>query len=177
MGRSVVGGSGWELGRVRGCRSRRGRCVCVQSGCAPDGRVALRGSIKKHVTKKMKGGGQFTAKSWAAFVLLGAIWGSAFTFIKVGVDTFPPFFLVAYRLFVASVGMGVVNAVRAVQTPAYRATVTRWLRQPRAVAKCMFMGMFNNAVPFSLVAVAEIRTGAGIASSVAFPSLVHAPLF
>ena len=51
-------------------------------------------------------------------LLLGAVWGASFLFIKLGVREMPPETLVALRLVVASLALLVVLYARGLRLPA-----------------------------------------------------------
>ncbi len=101
-------------------------------------------------------------------VLLGAIWGSSFLFIRVAVPVLGPFTLMEVRVGVAALALlpfatalGVVPEVRKLWRP------------------FLIMGTFNAAVPFSLIAFAEIHITASLAAilnstTVLFAALVGA---
>ncbi len=44
-------------------------------------------------------------KEWAAFGLLGMIWGSSFLWIKIGVENIKPFVLVTLRVSFGLLGL------------------------------------------------------------------------
>ncbi len=46
---------------------------------------------------------QITAKSWAAVMLLGLVWGASFMFIELALPGITPFWLAAYRIILASI--------------------------------------------------------------------------
>jgi hypothetical protein len=50
-------------------------------------------------------------KDWAAFWLLGLIWGSSFLWIRIAVQEIGPFMLVALRVLIGALGLAVVALV------------------------------------------------------------------
>jgi drug/metabolite transporter (DMT)-like permease len=93
-------------------------------------------------------------KEWGAFILLGLVWGSSFLWIKIALAEIGPFLLVAYRLLFGLLGLAVVML---------------WQRQPlprdrRTLLAFVFMGIFNTAVPFTLISWGETRIDSGLAS-------------
>jgi drug/metabolite transporter (DMT)-like permease len=82
------------------------------------------------------------AIEWTA---LGAIWGGAFLFTRVAVPEFGPFPLVAVRLLVAAVVLGVWMFVRG----GLAACRARW-------RTLLVLGVVNSAVPFTLFAWAML---------------------
>ena len=91
---------------------------------------------------------------WLWIALLSMIWGGSFIFIKLALTGFQPLTIVAVRLAVGAVLLIAWLAVSG-RIP----TLTR----DRCVAVAM-MGLFNNAIPFTLLTWAQIELGAGFAS-------------
>jgi len=86
-------------------------------------------------------------------LLLSAIWGSSYMFIKVGVRDFSPTALVELRLLLA--GAVLVSFV----------TARRGLRAVRpAVAPGAFVGVIGMAVPFLLITWGETHVDSGVAA-------------
>lgn len=93
-------------------------------------------------------------KEWAAFGMLGLVWGSSFLWIKIAVQEVGPFTLVAFRLLFGVLGLLVIM---------------RWQRQSfprdwRTVLAYLFMGVVNTAAPFVLISWGETRIDSGLAS-------------
>jgi drug/metabolite transporter (DMT)-like permease len=80
-------------------------------------------------------------------LLLGAIWGSSFLFIKVADRSFAPFDIAGGRIALAAVTLTLVLAATGGHLPRGRA---RW-------AHLAVAGLFMNALPFTLIAWAEVR--------------------
>jgi drug/metabolite transporter (DMT)-like permease len=93
-------------------------------------------------------------KDAAALILLAAVWGGSFLFIRVAVPTFGPLPLVAGRVILAAVALAVVFAA---------------LRRPlelRANARgLLILGATNAAIPFTLISWAELHLSAALAST------------
>ncbi|MBI5829362.1 MAG: DMT family transporter, partial [Chloroflexi bacterium] len=93
-------------------------------------------------------------KEWAAFGMLGLVWGSSFLWIKIAVQEVGPFTLVAFRLLFGVLGLLVIM---------------RWQRQSfprdrRTLLAYLFMGVVNTAVPFVLISWGETKIDSGLAS-------------
>lgn len=86
-------------------------------------------------------------------VLLAAIWGASFLFMRVAVPEFGPFALVAMRLGVASVVLIGLLAWRR----QWAGLATHW----RAL---VFVGAVNSALPFVLFSFAALSISAGLSS-------------
>ena len=88
----------------------------------------------------------------ALLVVLSAIWGSSFLFIKLGVDELEPTVVALGRLFVGAAILLPIAATRG----------GLWLLRPhlRTVAT---LGLLNNALPFWLFGFAETRISSGLA--------------
>jgi drug/metabolite transporter (DMT)-like permease len=93
-------------------------------------------------------------KEWSAFVLLGLIWGSSFLWIKIAVQETGPFTLVAFRLLFGLLGLLMVMGLQKKPFP----------RDRRTLLAFFFMGVFNTAVPFTLISWGETRIDSGLAS-------------
>ena len=92
-------------------------------------------------------------RDFAALILLGALWGGSFLFIRVAVPALGPFLLVEWRVALAGVAL-VIYALAVGRAPKIR---TRW--RPFAV-----LGFLNAALPFSLISAAEIYLTASLAA-------------
>src|SRR5919107_2617007 len=90
---------------------------------------------------------------FAGLILLGALWGGSFLFIRVAVPALGPFLLVEWRVALAGVAL-FIYALVVGRTPKIR---TRW----RSFA---VLGFLNAALPFSLISAAEIYLTASLAA-------------
>jgi drug/metabolite transporter (DMT)-like permease len=93
-------------------------------------------------------------KEWAAFTVLGLLWGSSFLWIKIAVENVSPFVVVALR-----VAFGLISLL----------AVMYWQRQaiPRdrpTLLKYLFMGVFNVVVPFLLITWGETHIDSSLAA-------------
>jgi drug/metabolite transporter (DMT)-like permease len=93
------------------------------------------------------------ARELLLLLLLATCWGSAYTFIKVGIETIPPVTLIAARTFLAGALLLAILALRGLRMPSDKAVWGRFL-----VQACL-----NSAVPFTLIAWAEQSVDAGLA--------------
>lgn len=87
-------------------------------------------------------------------LVLSALWGASYTFIKIGVETVPPVTLIAARTLIAGAVLIAVLHLRGLNLPADGRTWGRFL----------FQACLNSVVPFTLIAWAEQTTGAGLAT-------------
>jgi drug/metabolite transporter (DMT)-like permease len=85
--------------------------------------------------------------------VLGAIWGSSYLFIKVGVRDLSPAALIEIRLLCA-IPLLVVFAVRRYG----------WAALWRARRQGLVLGVMNAAVPFTLIAWGETHVDSGVAA-------------
>ena len=88
-----------------------------------------------------------------ALILLGAIWGSSFLFIRIAVPALGPFVLMELRVGLAAVALA-LYALAVARLPKLR---SRW-------RQFLFLGFLNAAVPFTLIAAAEIHLTASLAA-------------
>ena len=93
-------------------------------------------------------------KEWAAFTVLGLIWGSSFLWIKIGVESITPVMLVTLRVSFGLLALLVVMAVQRQSFP----------RDRRTLLKYGFMGVFNLVVPFLLITWGETKIDSSLAS-------------
>ncbi len=93
-------------------------------------------------------------RNWAFFAGLGLIWGSSFLLIKVAVESFGTLPLVSVRLGLAALFMAVF----------LRATGRRWPVARRERLGLLFVGVFNTAVPFTLITWGEQDIDSGLAT-------------
>ncbi|MCA1687206.1 MAG: DMT family transporter [Actinobacteria bacterium] len=93
------------------------------------------------------------ARDLGALLLLGALWGASFLFIRVAVPALGPFALMELRVGLAAVALTLCAAVVG-RLPKLRA---RW-------KQFLFIGTLNAAIPFSLIAAAEIHLTASLAA-------------
>ncbi len=87
-------------------------------------------------------------------LLLATLWGSSYTFIHLGVATIPPITFIAARTVIAGGVLTTVVWLRRVPVPM---SATVWFR-------FLVQSLLNSAVPFTLIAWAETRTPANLAT-------------
>ncbi|WP_421580880.1 DMT family transporter, partial [Shinella sp. M31] len=87
-------------------------------------------------------------------LLLSTLWGSSYTFIKIGVETIPPVTLIAARTLIAGSLLLVLVRARGLSLPRDRVNWGRFL----------FQACLNSVFPFTLIAWAEQTTDAGLAT-------------
>lgn len=88
---------------------------------------------------------------------LSAIWGSSYLFIAFAAEALPPITLVALRLLIGAVSLLIILRLRHIPLPT----------APKTLAALAFMGLFNNAIPFTLITWAESPGGQQINSGLA----------
>jgi drug/metabolite transporter (DMT)-like permease len=82
-----------------------------------------------------------TLNDWALLMVLAAMWGSAFLFIKLGVATVPPMTLVAARLVLGTAVLLPLMYMRGLRLPPLGAA---WL-------PFILLALVGNAIPFYLI--------------------------
>lgn len=92
-------------------------------------------------------------RDFAGLVSLGALWGGSFLFIRVAVSALGPFLLVELRVGLAATAL-LLYALVAGRLPKIR---SRW-------RSFLVLGFVNAAVPFCLIATAEIHLTASLAA-------------
>ncbi len=103
---------------------------------------------------------------WSAFILLSLFWGTSFLFIKIGLRTLDPFMLVALRLMIGWLGLMAILKWRGMNLP------KGWSNWRHLI----FLGIFNTAIPFTLITWAESGVS-GIDSTVTAVLNSTVPLF
>lgn len=83
---------------------------------------------------------------WFAFVLLSALWGASFLFIRVAAPAFGPVFLMDVRVWLAGLSMLLFATITGKRI-SFRGRVKSFL----------FLGALNAGVPFTLIAEAEME--------------------
>lgn len=90
---------------------------------------------------------------WPGLLLLAALWGGSFLFMRVGAPAFGPIPLIGLRLL--------LGALPLLPLLWWRGGFAEW----RQYAKPIFVaGLFNSAFPFCLIAWSELVLPAGLAS-------------
>ena len=101
--------------------------------------------------------------NWLIFLLLGFVWGSSYLFIKLAVDDFGTFTLVALRLIVGSALLWTVVLVARQALP----------RDRRIYGHLLVMAVINITIPFLLITWAEQSVESSLAAILTSP----VPLF
>jgi drug/metabolite transporter (DMT)-like permease len=91
---------------------------------------------------------------WLVFLVLGFLWGSAYLFIKIGVETLTPWTLIASRLGIGTVVLGSVVALTRQPFP----------RETRVYGHLLVMAVVYIAIPFFLITTAEQTVDSALAA-------------
>ena len=114
---------------------------------------------------------QLAKANWLLFIALGFMWGSSYLFIKLAVDDFGTFTLVALRLLVGALLLWAVVLVTRQELP----------RGRRIYGHLFVMGLVNIVIPFALITWAEQTVDSSLAAILTAPvplfAIVIAPLF
>lgn len=112
-----------------------------------------------------------TRTEWLLFLLLGFMWGSSYLFIKIAVDSFGIFTLVALRLLIGAAFLWV----------AFRLNGTSLPRDRRTYGHLVVMALINITIPFALITWAEQSVDSALAAilnaTVPLMVIVIAPMF
>jgi len=105
------------------------------------------------------------------FLALGLMWGSSYLFIKIAVDDFGTFTLVALRLAIGAALLWVVIRLAGQALP----------RERRIYGHLVVMAVVNIVIPFALITWAEQSVDSSLAAILTAPvplfAIVIAPLF
>lgn len=93
-------------------------------------------------------------RSWTGVAVLGAVWGSSFFFFEVALETLGPVTVAFARVAIAAVTLFALIRI-------LRQSLPKDWRSWRALA---VMGILNNAIPFTLIAWAQVVIEGGLAS-------------
>ena len=104
-----------------------------------------------------------TRTEWLIFLALGFFWGSSYLFIKLAVDDFGTFTLVALRLLIGAGLLWTVAIASRAELP----------REPRMYGHLVVMSVINIALPFALITWAERSVDSSLAAILTAP----VPLF
>jgi drug/metabolite transporter (DMT)-like permease len=112
-----------------------------------------------------------TRIEWLLFFALGFMWGSSYLFIKIAVDSFGTFTLIALRLLIGATFLWI----------AFRLNRTSLPRERRTYGNLLVMAIINITIPFALITWAEQSVESALAailnSTVPLFVIVIAPLF
>lgn len=100
---------------------------------------------------------------WLIFLALGFIWGSSYLFIKLAVDDYGTFTLVALRLVIGGIFLWSVFLIARQALP----------RSPRLYGHLLVMAVINITIPFLLITWAEQSVESSLAAILTSP----VPLF
>lgn len=95
-----------------------------------------------------------SARAWLDLATIALLWGGSFLAIRLALDSTGPHWIVAWRCLGACIVMLIVMRAQGLHLP----------RDPRIWAGFLALGIFNNAVPFTLITWAEITVPSGLAS-------------
>ena len=105
---------------------------------------------------------------WGLLALLGLIWGAAFLCVEMALDSVPPLWVAAGRISLAAMLLVGVAYLTGQRLPGFDTATQRriWLH-------CLGMGLFTNAIPFSLLSWGQQL----VTSSFAGITMAVVPLF
>lgn len=105
---------------------------------------------------------------WGLLAALGLIWGAAFLGVEVALGSLPPLWVAAGRISLAALLLVAVAYLTGEGLPGFRTAIQRriWLH-------CLGMGLFTNAIPFSLLSWGQQV----VTSSFAGITMAVVPLF
>jgi len=95
-----------------------------------------------------------SARAWIDLLTIALLWGGSFAAISVALDGTGPHWIVAWRCLGAFAILMLYIRLRGLSLP----------RDGRTWGGFLALGIFNNAVPFTLITWAEITVPSGLAS-------------
>ena len=96
-------------------------------------------------------------------ILLGAIWGASYLFIKIGGETIPPVTLVMMRTTLAAIVLLLAILVRREPLPPRNAPIWKWF---------FIVALINTVIPYTLITWGEHYISSGLALIVGGVGLV-----
>ena len=96
---------------------------------------------------------------WPNIILLAAVWGASYLFIKVAVDEIEPAPMMAMRTLLAAAVLGIYLGLRLGWSRAGTDLRAAWRH-------CLVLGVLNAALPFWLIAWGEKHIDSGLAAVV-----------
>ncbi|MEM7471072.1 MAG: DMT family transporter [Pseudomonadota bacterium] len=93
-------------------------------------------------------------RAWGELILLSVIWGASFLSIRVALDEVPFVTTVAHRVVWAALILWCYILIKGLPLPT----------APRIWGACLVMGIFNNVIPFSLMAWGQLYIETGLTS-------------
>lgn len=93
-------------------------------------------------------------KGWGGLALLALLWGGAFAFITVGVETIPPSIVAFGRLALAALVLTVWAVAQRRYLPPMKDRRWLWFAG---------LGLFGNTLPFTLIAIGQQTVPSGVA--------------
>lgn len=109
---------------------------------------------------------QPTVVNWLEIALLGVIWGGSFLAMHIALEGFAPLSVAAGRIILGAATLCVVCLALRIRLPSWRTNRRVWLF-------AVGMGFFSNALPFTLLAWAQLYVTSGFAGV----SMAMVPLF
>ncbi|MBN3788217.1 DMT family transporter [Burkholderia sp. Ac-20353] len=93
------------------------------------------------------------ARNFSLLLILAALWGASFLFIRIGAHAFGPVPLMAVRVVIAALFLAIVLAAK-----------RGFHRMAGKLTPLIVVGVMNQALPFCLFAYAELTLPAGVTS-------------
>ena len=95
---------------------------------------------------------------WGLLACLGVIWGGAFLGVELALDSLAPIWVSTGRITLAAVGLAALAQITGAKLPPVLTPTGRriWLH-------CIGMGLFTNAIPFSLLAWGQLHVTSSFA--------------
>jgi drug/metabolite transporter (DMT)-like permease len=93
-----------------------------------------------------------SAKNWFKFIFLGLVWGSSFLWIKIALREVGPFTLVFFRVLFGAIALTIYFLI------------AKWKFSTKHFWILFVIGLFNVALPFTLISWAETHISSGLAS-------------
>lgn len=98
------------------------------------------------------------ARNWAKLLLLGMIWGASFMFVSIALRGFGPMSVAAARIAIGALTLYIMIRALGIALPDWSAPQGRVIWAAAAA-----MGLFSNALPFTLLSWGQTYVASGFA--------------
>ena len=99
------------------------------------------------------------SKAWGALLLLSALWGGSYIFMRVAAPVLGPIFLIWARVLIAAIAL-IVYIILIGKVPEL------WQSLKQNWRHFLIIGTINSALPFTLIATATLHLTASLAATV-----------
>jgi drug/metabolite transporter (DMT)-like permease len=97
---------------------------------------------------------QMSGRAWGELLLLAIVWGASFLAFAIALEELPVYTVVGHRIVWGALLLLVISRIVGIALP----------RGWKIWGACVVMGLFNNVIPFSLIAWGQTTIESGLAA-------------